>query len=756
MSTTTGLDDIVQTPPSQPERTAPRQLDLGVAVLGLIAATLIVFRIGGPAQAVVGLSAWLLLPGWALVRHLPRLEPAARLALTVVASATVTALIGLAMVWSELWYPQPVAIVLLIVAAASVMALPRARAVVESSERPARHAVTSHGGTSRRSRGRWAWIALVVAVVLWGVSLALTDTSSLGNWGLLTAFPPTFYVALALTLAVALAGIVRARRPGVRAPVARLVASVTVLTVMLYGSANLVESAPRLPWAYKHMAVTALVDSSGRVDPSIDIYNRWPGFFSLSAFSGHVIGVTDPERYAAYAEVGFALVDVLLVLAIARAVSKNGAFAWIAALVFTVSNWVGQNYYAPQAFAYTLYLGVVLIALTTLWNPERSLPRLLQRVLPTPLQPRAMRTWLTEAPVLPVVSPAARRLRLIGIVSIFAVQFVIVASHQLTPYIAVLALLPLFALGYFRPFWVAIGLGVITLAYLAPNLDYVQSHFGLFSSFDPVSNATYTPTIAEKTSAAGELQSRGVLVLTALVVLLALAGFVRRLWHRRVRTTLMVGWLAVAPVLTLAGQSYGGEGRFRVFLFGLPFFAMGVAWLFTSRSRSEKRAASTSWRRLWSFGAVTAVTLVAALFVGTYYQPERDLQTTASDVTAGRWIDQNVEPGSALILSGTTFPFLLDKDYPKFIDGQVSVSSLVTALSYKPSGIDTADIQELIFSLPSYDPAYLVFSDSMTTYAEGHGLFTAEELGRLERGIASTPGVREVYDTGGVRIYQYG
>ena len=51
---------------------------------------------------------------------------------------------------------------------------------------------------------------------------------------------------------------------------------------------------------------------------------------------------------------------------------------------------------------------------------------------------------------------------------------VLAASHQLTPYVLLLQLGALAVAGYLRPWWLAIGAGVMTIGYLIPNLSYAD------------------------------------------------------------------------------------------------------------------------------------------------------------------------------------------------------------------------------------------------------------------------------------------
>ena len=72
-----------------------------------------------------------------------------------------------------------------------------------------------------------------------------------------------------------------------------------------------------------------------------------------------------------------------------------------------------------------------------------------------------------------------------------------------------LAVLPLFVLGYFRPMWFGFAIFGLPISYLLPNLDYIQQNFGIFSSFDPVANATYSAVDQTLISAASSGRAEG-------------------------------------------------------------------------------------------------------------------------------------------------------------------------------------------------------------------------------------------------------
>ena len=716
-----------------------RQAELGLAAGGAIAAVLITFGIDGPARAVFTFAILLVLPGWSIVRLLGFKDRFAQLGLTLVASALVVCLISLAMVWFTWWHPVIVAVLLLLASSLSLVLIrgsgPRD---AESLIEPEQTANPRHVRTSSRA-ALVGWVLLAVAIALWAVEIVLTRVSDLGDWGLLSVFPIAWYVAVALVFAGCLAGLTSSRISD-----SYLATSVGALIVMLYASANLVEDAPRLPWVYKHIAVTRYIDTFGSVDPSIDIYHRWPGFFSFTAFLGEVIGYPNPVSYAAWAETIFPLVNVVLILGIARAISRVPAWYWTTAIVFSIGNWVGQNYFAPQSLAFSMYLAITLIVVTCLRAEPRWLGRLVERVLTR----RRFAGSSASADAEQMTSTPRTAQRWTAIIAVLLLQAAIVASHQLTPYLVVLALLPLFLLGFFRPTWLGFALLALAIAYLIPNLDYVQQNFGIFSSFDPVANATYSAVDQTLVSDASKWQGRGASALTVLIIGLAGAGFVRRLWGGHVRSTLIVAWLAVAPMLTLLGQTYGGEGKFRVFLFGLPFYAMGVAWLFWPAKAQSFRSRVGCW---------VALTMMMVLFVAVYFQPEASYRVQGSDIAASEWLDQNLRGGDqALTTVPSNFPVLIGPNY-YLLNTTGPFASVWNYLQYNNiKSLSIADVKAYVASArQGSGHVYLIFSDSQEQYAVAHQLFAAGQLPAVEDLVRQDPDSVSVYNSGTVRVYEY-
>lgn len=738
-------------PPARASARRPRYFDAVLAVLGLAAAILILLDIGGAPLAAFKLVVCLTLPGWVVLSRLPAADRASRLVWTVAASAAIYTTLALAMAWTGIWYPRQVAAAVVLAAVVFVVVKPgpySPRAFVRGTARDG-HLTTATGASHRKGHSRASaalpWVTLVVAIALWVYGLVTTGQGRLDDFGLLAQLPLAWYIAVGLIVGTCVCGVVA------RKTFSTLVMSVSVtsLVVVLYSTAGLLADVPRFPWTYKHIAVTNFITATGHVDPSIDIYNRWPGFFALSAYLGEVMGYRNALDYAAWAETGFALVDAVLVLAIVRTISDRVRVYWTATIVFTLANWVNQNYYAPQSYSYSLYLAMCLIALTYLRGvPLKWAAALEMRIRKSRLIRRFKRSrpvampGIWERPVAPGQSLAC--------VGILILQTVIVVSHQLTPYLAVLGLFPLFISGYFRPKWMAPAILAIPLAYFIPNLAYVSGKYGLFSGFNIFANTGYRPPPADAETLdhwtlTGQTLAHLAVVLTLATGVLAVAGFIRRLLHGHVRTTLVVAWLAFAPSLGLLAQSYGGEARFRVFLFALPWLSIGVAWLFWSGPVRTRRTV---------VGASATLVVMAMLFTAVHFQPEADYRVSRDDVTASQWLDTNTKPGDLVFDTKYFFPLLVGPNYPHYLKWG-SVTSLVDYFKAVNGNISVEGLRAYADHLRGANSNYVIISTGQKLDAVQKKRFEAEYLPKLEGMLENGAGVENVFSNDTVRIFKF-
>ncbi|MGH2886855.1 MAG: hypothetical protein ACRDPA_29885, partial [Solirubrobacteraceae bacterium] len=125
---------------------------------------------------------------------------------------------ALACIWTPLWDPVTLALVVALAALLSIAAhigWLRRRMWVPRVGGDARGALTAAAASFDRTRLTWLvqLLPLVVGLAAWVVALPSLHTSGLGQFGLLPLFPIAWYAALASLLAGAIWSIWITRRP---------------------------------------------------------------------------------------------------------------------------------------------------------------------------------------------------------------------------------------------------------------------------------------------------------------------------------------------------------------------------------------------------------------------------------------------------------------------------------------------------------------------------------------------------------------
>lgn len=609
--------------------------------------------------------------------------------------------------------------------------------VPRRAPRPSEGAGTVLPASAQRSRPWVWWLAPSVGLLLWIATISTMHPDDLTSWGLLPVFPPSFWVAL---VGLVLSGTVLTQRAQLKH--LALMAHVGLLILVLYATAPAIEPVPRGTSVYKHVGIVQYIEQYGAVDNRIDIYHRWPGFFSLSAFFSELSGRVDPTSYAGWAEPFFATIDALLVWCCVQAVTRSMRNAWLATLLFTAGNWIGQGYFSPQAFGYVLMLGILMLVLVSLQGDANRFGRWVEG--------RVRRVARVRVPTR-VEGPypeTGRRLRIAGMVLLM--DIVLAASHQLTPYVLLLQLGALALAGYLRPLWLAVGAGLLTVAWLVPNLNYVINTFGLLSAPDPLANATQ-----KNVEGTPIFEARLVTIVAGLsfvsVFVLALVGVVRRARRGYVRGATVLAILAFASPGMLAGQSYGGEARLRVMLYALPWACAGACWAFSPTGVRRVR------RALWV--PVAGVAWFATAFVVFFFGHEDLTMLSPGEVGAAKFLSDpaNTKPNSVVVLMAPNFP---DRYGPLYFRAGIGIP----ALSYSRFGVDHQllfpDETDVDFAAEKIrgdcqcQNGYLVFSRGSAHWARDYQLYLPNALKAFEGVVARSPRFRLVYDTSTARVYE--
>ena len=267
-------------------------------------------------------------------------------------------------------------------------------AAVTTTQRPAVQAAPPVSAPRRRDL-HVADLLLPLALGLWAVGVSQTNATSLGPYGLPASLPVVFYAGLALLVVSATTELARGQCSRWR-----MAAHSVGLVVILYGTAPLVYPEGRYSWLYKTIGVVQYVNANGHLDSTIDIYQNWPGFFALAAWFGKVAGVSSPLAYAKWAQLVFELAALPLLYLAYDALSLTARQRWLALLLYSASNWIGQDYFSPQGLGTLFSLGVMAMALRWFYLGNRG------REIKPKRRPRAKQASAPGRP--PAVAPITR------------------------------------------------------------------------------------------------------------------------------------------------------------------------------------------------------------------------------------------------------------------------------------------------------------------------------------------------------------
>lgn len=681
---------------SATSRVPSRPADL--AALGAVLGYLALLPLPASARAVLMAGFIALGPGaailtWVEIPVRARLGAVPVLGMSLVTIVTVTAM------WTRLWNPAGI----LVFGAAAVTASsvlwyskntwPDGSALTDRRRRLA-------GSQWRKGLLGPAAILTVVALVIWVVSLPSIPGVDASTRGLLFSGSGP---ALAVAIVVCTAAFLIAIRGGhFGAAVGALAAAIAISRL----TTTLTTEMPLYDWTYKHIAVVDYILTNDVLQPgNTDIYAQWPAFFVVSAWFCDITGMSPLTLAHIFAPAIHVLI-ALTVFSAARVLKYSRRTALIACYVVEIVNWVGQDYFSPQAWVLVLAYGLLMLLLA---------------------------------------SPTSRNAGILAIIPFAAM----VPSHQLTPFWILFAAGLLVVFRRARPWWAVGVMVLIAGAYLLLHFDAVAP-YGLLSGGSPFSNA------ASNVEAPGSIDKvvtsavcRG---LSAVVLASALASAI---WQwRRGRSPLAPALLAFSSIALLLGQSYGGEAIFRVFVYGLLGCGLLIAPAimnalngFRGRSRPALGGVvAGGWMVVCALAGLHAYTALWPLIVETRSQVDYMSQLTAE-----------IEPGTRLLM-------LQPGGMPSRINSHYVDLTLQDEYFDRPLSSDIGG-EEAIFPTPeqlgglqwsaetSAYPTYVMFSKQSRTAVDYYREYAPDAIPKFIDYLRNTPGWTEVHRDGDTEVF---
>ncbi|MFD3437724.1 hypothetical protein ACFWU3_09510 [Streptomyces sp. NPDC058685] len=574
----------------------------------------------------------------------------------------------------------------------------------------------------------FTWLPLLAGLGLWLFALPRIGYRTMGDYGLLDRLPIAFHLSL---LVLTCGFLFSLRRAGTAPwwPAAYCVA----LLIALKAAPALLYDSVRYPWASKHDAVITQLLANGELRPgaalsgNMSAYDQWPGFFSLNAALVRVFGVDSAAAYLNWAPIVLGLLVMPVLILIYRTFTEDWRLVWTAVWIFQVANWVGQDYLAPQGFAFLLHLTVLAVVLRHFVRPG-SAGRLRDR---TCLDPVAA----------PVPPPTGVRQRAVCIAILAPLIVAINASHQLTPVMLCASLLALTLTRRYRNWGLLAVAGLLMLVWdlTMGRPLFLETLRTLRDSLGELMQNSRAGYAGELTGPGPELAGlANVLMVLAVAALAGIAVLTRRKLTRSALPLLLV---SAAPVPLFAVNDYGGEMLFRVYLFGLPGAAFFAAAALVPPVAGLRRPATRAHLIRRRVTAVALPVVLVALVVGflpSYYGKERMYYTPPAETAmVTRAIDR--APKGALLLATTgSFPQALHRydqvEHWFFAEQELPENEKMLK---DPAGYLAAGI-------PRGTEAFVLLTRTQDIYSAGEGLLPAGGFATLRSRLEASPLFRVV------------
>ena len=553
----------------------------------------------------------------------------------------------------------------------------------------ARRAFTVVRSVGERIGGLSTALTVMAASALWFVGLRRVDPRKMTDLGLVSIVSPLAWFAVGI---VAGSFVFAVTRPVLRER--RLATLLIGYIVMIHGATPVAYGTLRYSWAWKHVGIVDYIGRHGSVKPDIralDVYHNWPGFFSANASLVDLVGVKNAIVFAIWAPVAVNLLTLAALLLLLPTLIPDRRILWTAVWLFFLANWVGQDYFAPQAMAYFLYL--VIIAMVLLHFRR-------------------------------VAGERRHRLVTVGL-AVLTLMVSVISSHQLTPALMLAVVILLTLTRRIRGIWLAgaaVACQVLWLVGPARVFTGKQARSLLESFGAPVENAGATLRHTGAIRGGHQVVLLAGRAIVLLIALLAIVGVVVR-FRRGSRDYIAVFMMGVPGSLVFANE-FGGEILFRAFLFSVPFLA-----LFAASALLPEGDAQPGRFRTGALACTSAVLI--SLFALAHFGKDDAYHFSKEEIAASTFLADNaVEP--TLLVEGTgNYPgrFL---NYERFVFVPIALEppGSIRALVKDPAGRLSNWLAE-----PRYKRAYVLITRSQKADLASGGPVPADTLDRIERSL---------------------
>ncbi len=510
-----------------------------------------------------------------------------------------------------------------------------------------------------------------------------------------------------------------------------------LLALFLFGTPQLIYGTLRYSWTWKHIGIIDYIQRHGSINPAISTlggYQNWPGFFILGVLINETAGFQSALSYAGWGPVFFNILDIGAVVFIFRSLVTDERIVWAGVWVFLLGNWIGQDYFSPQAMAFFFYL--VTLGIILRWFRSRSTPFFdsVKKWLRFNFLANIVHQIFVRSTASLIPEEKAGKLQLAGLMVILVMMFaVLVSSHQLTPFMLISALVFLSIFNINRVIRLPVLLASLTtiwliffaVDFLQANTSWIVKSIGLL-----IFNSRYIVVNAKSLSPNQSIVAEITRLLSAGVVLLAVAGLLRRLKNNHWDLPSIL--LMISPIPLLAANSYGGEMRLRVYYFALPFMAFFAAGLFFPVIKAGK----SIFTRLALFFVIVAM---VGGFCFSAYGREQMNYFSPEEVQASTYLIDNAPAGSAIVDLSWDWPKYF-KDYENY-----TYVTLIEYFNGSKQKLLNNPVTEIAGVMKRYKTSYLILTRSEAAQIDMLHYLKPGSLQKIETDLLKSPQFKVFY-----------
>jgi len=187
----------------------------------------------------------------------------------------------------------------------------------------------------------------------------MAESGLVDGYGLISALPPLYWAGVVIGV-VSTFVLLWVSASNERSPHATAVPVMWLL--LLHTAPQLAHAHPRQPIAWTHLGLLRLIDESGTVEVSSDARLAWPAFHGaflaplaeLDGWASEAVLRLWPSLITGSA--------AILVAALARrSYPTVRLIGTLAALMYILLAWMGQDYFSPQSVGFLWYLAILVL-----------------------------------------------------------------------------------------------------------------------------------------------------------------------------------------------------------------------------------------------------------------------------------------------------------------------------------------------------------------------------------------------------------